>query len=54
MITYDGICKKLGFDVLTYKVPEAKTENDKKESPFAKLTLDELCFLGEYMNKNNK
>lgn len=44
-ITYEGICEKLGFDVDTYQPPESDTEDDSVESPFRKLTLDELTFL---------
>ena len=44
-ITYEGICEKLGFDVDTYQPPESETEDDSVESPFRKLTLEELTFL---------
>ena len=44
-ITYEGICEKLGLDVDTYQPPESDTEDDSVESPFRKLTLEELTFL---------
>lgn len=47
MITYESICKKLGFDLKDYEVKANKTEDDREESPFRKLTLEEMEFLEE-------
>ncbi|MCD8150590.1 MAG: hypothetical protein LUE92_13740 [Clostridiales bacterium] len=44
-ITYESICEKLGFDVDTYVPPEGDTEDVNGESPFRKLSLEELTFL---------
>ena len=44
-ITYESICEKLGFDVDTYQPPMADTEDVNGESPFRKLTFEELDFL---------
>ncbi len=50
---YDKICEKLGFRLEDYKLPHFDTEDDSWESPFKKLTLEELDFLTEYMKENN-
>lgn len=47
MVTYESICEKLGFDVDTYEVPKANTEDGNGESPFRKLTVEELDFLSK-------
>lgn len=44
-ITYESICEKLGFDVDTYQPPAGDTEDANGESPFRKLSLEELTFL---------
>lgn len=51
-ITYDAICEKLGFDVDTYQPPKGDTEDANGESPFRKLTLDELTFLTDRIEKS--
>jgi hypothetical protein len=50
-ITYEAICEKLGFDVDTYQPLVSDTEDDSVESPFRKLTLDELTFLTNRIEK---
>jgi hypothetical protein len=54
VINYDSICKKLGFDPLKDRVvlPNATHEDDRAESPFAKLTAEELDVLGEHLLNN--
>lgn len=47
MVTYQSICTKLGFDLKGYQVKVTKTEDDNIESPFRKLTLEEMEFLEE-------
>lgn len=44
-VTYKSICEKLGFDVDTYQPPMADTEDANGESPFRRLTFEELDFL---------
>ena len=51
MITYEGICEKLGFDAVTYKSESKGTEYDGEENPFKILSLEELDFLGNYMRE---
>lgn len=51
MVTYGVICEKLGFDVDTYKVPQADTEDANGDSPFRNLTIEELDFLSERMKR---
>lgn len=51
MVTYETICEKLGFDVDTYKVPQADTEDANGDSPFRNLTIEELDFLSERMKR---
>lgn len=46
-ISYDSICEKLGFDIDTYEIPVALTEDANGESPFRRLTVDELDFIIE-------
>ncbi len=50
-ITYKSICDKLGFDVDTYEIPICDTEDDSEESPFSRLTFEELCFLTDRMKQ---
>lgn len=45
-ITYDSICKKLGYDPLK---DFQKHKNDSTESPFNVLNTEEIIFLGKYM-----
>lgn len=54
MITYKDVCVKLGFDPITDDV-ELHTpghENDSVESPFAKLSVDELNVLVKHLIAN--
>ena len=51
MLTYEGICEKLGFDALTYRGETADTETDEEYNPFEVLTVEELDFLMNYMRK---
>lgn len=51
-ITYDSICKKLGFKPEEYEYSFSGHEDDSKESPFAVLSEDELDFLIEYLISN--
>lgn len=46
-ISYKSICEKVGFDLDSYKVPLASTEDENGESPFRKLSVDELNFIVE-------
>lgn len=54
MITYEGICEKLGFDAVTYKSNPKGTEYDGDDNPFERLSLEELDFLGNYMREHLK
>lgn len=51
---YKSVCQKLGFDPLKDRVelPMATHEDDRTESPFAKLTAEELEVLGNHLMKN--
>lgn len=58
-ITYELICKKLGFDPLTTDSKEIYPQHkdsffidDAFESPFKKLSPEELDFLIEHYKKN--
>ena len=53
-ITYENICKKLGFDPLNYKLNVSSYEDDSKISPFSILTLEESLFLNDYLMNNVK
>lgn len=53
-ITYESICKKLGFKPGEYKYTFSGHEDDSKESPYAVLTLEESLFLNEYLMKHKK
>lgn len=48
-VTYESICEKLGFDVLSYEPELSGYEDDSKISPFHILTLEEKLFLNEYL-----
>ena len=54
MISYEGVCKKLGFDPIVddMQFPKSDHEDDRWESPFLKLTGDELDFLCDYLIAN--
>ena len=54
MITYKDVCVKLGFDPITDDV-ELHTpghEDDSVESPFAKLSVEELNVLTNHLIAN--
>ena len=56
MITYKDVCVKLGFDPITDDV-ELHTpghENDSVESPFAKLSAEELNVLIKHLIENRE
>ena len=53
-ITYESICKKLGFDVDTYKPVVSDYEDDSKISPFSILTDEESDFLFYYFKNKRK
>lgn len=48
-VTYESICKKLGFDPLSYKPKVSNYEDDSRVSPFSILSLEEKLFLNEYL-----
>jgi len=56
-ITYDGICKKLGFDPLKgYPQEKSNKQNswiidDSRISPYSKLTEEESDYLMELFSK---
>lgn len=54
MITYNDICEKLGFDPITddIKLHTPSHEDDSVESPFAKLTMEELNVLTKHLMAN--
>ena len=54
MITYKSICEKLGFDPITDDIEFklADHEDDSVESPFSKLSFEELNVLTEHLMKN--
>jgi hypothetical protein len=54
VITYKDVCEKLGFDPITDDV-ELHTpghEADSAESPFAKLSAEELSVLAKHLIAN--
>lgn len=57
MITYDSICKKLGFDPMTseeYNNEQFLIEDDNDyTNPLDILSREELDFLVEYAKANN-
>lgn len=53
-VTYESICKKLGFDPLSYKPKASDYEDDSRTSPFSILSLEESIFLNDYLMKNKK
>ncbi len=50
-ITYESICKKLGFDVEDYEPVVSDHEDDSRVSPFSVLTIEESEFLYDYLKK---
>lgn len=53
MTTYESICEKLGFRLEDYRPQISKTEDDSLESPFKKLTGEELDYVIQYSKQNN-
>ena len=53
-ITYESICKKLGFTIETYKPVLSDHEDDSKVNPFSVLTEEESDFLFEYLKNRRK
>lgn len=53
-VTYESICEKLGFDVDTYEVPKATTEDENGDSPFRSLTREELNVLTDRIEGKKK
>ena len=53
-ITYENICKKLGFTPGEYKYNFSGYEDDSKKSPYAVLTFEELEFLCDYMKRKKQ
>lgn len=51
-MNYKEICKKIGFDPIKdgYPFKISDHEDDRQESPFASLTLEECDFLYHYVN----
>lgn len=52
-MTYESICKKLGFTLETYEPDISDFEDDSKVNPFSILTDEESDFLYEYL-KNRR
>lgn len=54
MITYETICKKLGFDLIQDDIvfPISDHEDDSQISPFSVLNQEELDFLTDYLIRN--
>ncbi len=42
---YKRICKKLGCEPKDVKIPDFDTEDDTWESPFKKLTIEEMDYI---------
>lgn len=55
-MTYEAICKKIGFDPIVdgYNYNYSDHEDDRHVSPFASLSLEELDFLADYYKKHRK
>lgn len=56
MITYAGICEKLGFDPITsekYNHEQFPIEDDNYTNPLEALSNEELDFLVEYAKNNS-
>lgn len=57
-LTYEGICKKLGFNPLKGEHQQQRSKeddwliDDSKKSPYSVLTLEELDFLCDYYENN--
>ena len=50
-ITYESVCKKLGFDPENYVSVVSDYEDDSKDNPFSVLTQEESDFLYDYIMK---
>lgn len=53
-ITYESICEKLGFDVDTRQPPLGDTEDANGDSPYYKLTDEELDFVTKRIESRQK
>jgi hypothetical protein len=57
MITYESVCKKLGFkfdDEMVYRSDTPCFEDDSTDNPYAILSEAELDFIGTFLrNKQN-
>ena len=51
-MTYENICKKLGFDIEDYEPVVSDHEDDSRVSPFSVLTIEESEFLYDYLKKS--
>ena len=53
-MTYRDICNKIGFDPIVdgYDYKYSGHEDDTQISPFSALTLEELDFLSDYIEKH--
>lgn len=52
-VTYESICKKLGFTLENPKFKVSDYENDNEINPFSVLNDDEMEYVGEYLEKYN-
>jgi hypothetical protein len=57
VITYENICKKLGFafdDEKNYRSNILHCEDDSTPNPYASLSDEELDFIGNYLHDKLK
>lgn len=54
MITYEGICEKLGFRLEDYSPKYSGHEDDSIPNPFSVLTSEELDFVINYAKNMDK
>ncbi|MDD6339205.1 MAG: hypothetical protein PUA49_01740 [Butyrivibrio sp.] len=52
-VTYEAICKKLGFTLENPIYERCEYENDHIVNPFSVLSADEKKYVGEYLEKHN-
>ena len=52
-VTYESICKKLGFTLENPIYERCEYENDHIVNPFSVLSADEKKYVGEYLEKHN-
>ena len=52
-VTYESICKKLGFTLENPKYNVSNYENDHEINPFSVLNDEEMEYVGEYLEKHN-